>query len=384
MFNSSRLELSKSALESNLKFLKELIGPDVKFSSVVKGNAYGHGIEQFVPLAESFGVNHFSVFSAAEAYQLKMKSNGKSDVMIMGMMSKDALEWAILNDISFFVFEMERLNNALALAEKLNKKPRLHLELETGMNRTGFDKKDLDKVAGIIKDNSEKLIFEGICTHFAGAESISNYYRVQHQKKNFKKYYQAFYKKSQQEAVYRHSACSAACVRYPETRLDLVRIGIMQYGFWPSPETFIEYANKTGHKTSPLKRVISWKSEVMTVKKVNSGDYIGYGTSYLANTDMTVAVIPVGYSHGYSRILSNQGRVLIKGVYCQVVGIVNMNAVIADISVIENVNVGDEVVMIGKQGDAEISVASFSDFNNQINYELLTRLPEHLPRLVID
>jgi alanine racemase len=122
----------------------------------------------------------------------------------------------------------------------------------------------------------------------------------------------------------------------------------------------------------------------MSVKKVKEGEFVSYGTTYLAKDDMTVAIIPTGYSQGYSRSLSNQGRVLIHGQRVGVVGIINMNMLIIDVTGMEEVDVGDEVVLIGKQGDLEITVASFTEISDQLNYELLARLPMNIPRIVVD
>jgi alanine racemase len=122
----------------------------------------------------------------------------------------------------------------------------------------------------------------------------------------------------------------------------------------------------------------------MNVKKVKKGNFIGYGTSYLAHHDMTVAIIPVGYSHGYSRNLSNTGKVLIHGTEALITGIVNMNAITVDVSHIENVEKGDEVVLIGTQKNKTVSVSSFSEMSNMLNYEMLTRLPQDIPRIIVE
>ena len=173
-------------------------------------------------------------------------------------------------------------------------------------------------------------------------------------------------------------------LRYPSTHWDLVRIGILQYGFFPSRETFIEYVTQSAEPAEdPLRRIISWKSRVMDVKSVPVGQFVGYGSSYLANANIRVAQIPVGYGHGYSRNLSNQGRVLIRGHRVNVVGMVNMNLIQVDVTEVPEVAVGDEVVLIGRQGEQEISVSSFSEFSDQINYELLTRLPPSIERRII-
>ena len=165
--------------------------------------------------------------------------------------------------------------------------------------------------------------------------------------------------------------------------MDMVRIGIMQYGLWPSPEAFVNYLNVSKKHIDPLRRVISWKSKVMSIRKVTQGQFIGYGNSYMASENMKIAVVPIGYAHGYSRTLSNQGRVLISGYRCQVIGTINMNMMLVDVSEILNIHIGDEVVLIGRQDNLDLSVASFSDFSNLLNYELLTRLSQEIPRIII-
>lgn len=381
MFNSSVIEISKSALQNNLKFLHNILGSEVIISSVIKGNAYGHGIESFVPIAEECGQKHFSVYSADEALRIKNISSNGPKILIMGMIDNSELEWAIVNDVEFFVFESDRFNAALKAAEKVKKPAKIHLEVETGMNRTGFNQKQLKLVIQEIKNNQELISFEGMCTHYAGAESIANYLRVKEQIKAYNKFYKWIKEQNVTPRIC-HTACSAAAMRYPKTRMDMVRIGIMQYGFWPSNETLINYLSKKEEKIDPLERIISWKTRVMSTKEVNTGEFIGYGTTYLAHKKMKIATIPVGYSHGFSRSLSNQGRVLINGKRVGVVGIVNMNLMTVDVTDVPETKKGDEVVLIGNQGDLSISVASFSELSNQLNYELLTRLPNKIPRVI--
>lgn len=382
-FHTCQIEISKSAYKHNLDFLRKTLKEGVKISSVVKGNAYGHSIELFVPLAEEMGINHFSVFSADEAYAVQKASKLNSEIMIMGYVEGDQLEWAIENDISFYVFDLPRLYQAISFAKKSNKKARIHIEAETGMHRTGFDVNEWQEVAETIKANSAYLIFEGLCTHFAGAEEIANYYRIKQQQQNFrrvKNYFKAFGLTPNKI----HTACSAASLRYPQTQGDMVRLGIVQYGFFPTKEVLIHFLEKSKLKEDPLKRLLNWKTKVMDTKDVKTGDFIGYGTSFMASQNMKIATIPVGYSQGFSRSLSNLGRVLIKGQRVPVIGIVNMNMLTVDISGLEGVEKGDEVVLIGRQGELEIGVSSFSEFSNQINYEMLTRLPAYIPRRVID
>jgi alanine racemase len=271
----------------------------------------------------------------------------------------------------------------LEAARKTGRKARIHLEVETGMNRTGLEKEPFKKALTIIRQNTDTLDYRGICSHLAGAESIGNYYRIQHQIKRFKELIKLNLKSGPAPSLI-HAACSAAMIRYPGTRYDLVRVGILQYGFFPSPEIFIEYTKRTGNFDNPFKRLIRWTSQVMDVKHVNMGDYIGYGTGFLSSSNMKVAAIPVGYAHGYNRSLSNQGSVLVRGRRLNVVGLVNMNMLLVDATDLDDVCIGDEAVLIGRQDDAEISVASFSEISNQVDYELLTRLNSTIPRVLVD
>ncbi|RED96224.1 alanine racemase [Marinoscillum furvescens] len=382
MFATSEIELDQSALAQNLKFIRSIIGNDVRLSSVVKGNAYGHGIFEFVPMAEAQGVDHFSVFSADEALEVTNISLNKSSVMIMGYVGPDELEWAVLNDVEFFVFEMGRLKQAYEIAKKFDTRARIHIEFETGLHRTGFSKSELNQLVSFIQDKKDYFEVLGDCTHYAGAESIANYLRIKNQIKKFNKM-DRWIRNQGITPKFKHTACSAAAISYPKSRMDMVRIGILQYGFWPSKETFIDCIKHSESREDPLRRVIKWKSRVMAVKEVDTGEFIGYGTTFMATENMKIATVPVGYSHGYSRSLSNQGRVLIHGKRLAVVGIVNMNLLIVDVSECPEAAPGDEVVLIGEQGDVAVSVASFSELSDQLNYELLTRLPRNIPRTVV-
>ena len=389
MFDSSIIELSKSALTQNLRFLKKEIGDDVMISSVIKGNAYGHGIMSFVRLAEKCGMRHFSVFDANEAYQVQQCSTEPDTrIMIMGFADNDGLEWAIENEVSFYVFDLPRFDLVLKLAEKIGKPARIHLELETGLNRTGLLSKEIEQVVREILKHSDLLKVDGVCTHYAGAESVANYKRVQDQITEFNRLTRAIEDMGLKVPL-RHTAASAAALTYPETRMDMVRIGIAQYGFWPGKETEMQYIlqnNATAKKqyTDPLRRVLRWSSKVMHITPVEAGVFVGYGTSYITSRPQKIATVPVGYSHGFRRSLSNLGRVLIRGKRANVIGLVNMSMMIVDVSSIPSVEIGDEVVIIGKQKNSRISVGSFSDMANLVNYEMLVRLPSDIPRVIVN
>lgn len=387
MFAPSHVELSKSAFHKNMSFLTDYIGGDVVFCSVIKGNAYGHGIEQFVPMAEECGVRHFAVFSADEArLACRAFTEEDSHVMIMGMIGDKEIVWALEQDVSFYIFELERLQKAVELAKRIRIPARIHLHLETGMNRLGLDKDHLKEAVEIINNNEQWLRVDGVCTHYAGAESVSNHVRVTRQIENFKSYY-GYLEEQGVEAKLKHTACSAAVLNYPETIMDMVRIGIAQYGFWPNRETYMKFLknhsdiNKV-HK-DPLERVISWKSVVMSTKEVKVGEFIGYGTTYQTSRDEQIATVPIGYSHGFKRSLTNMGIVLINGKRAPIAGLVSMNLLTVDVTDIPDVSKGDEVVIIGNQQDEEMTVSSFSEMTNHLNYEVLVQIPSRLPRKIV-
>ena len=382
MFNTSYIEISRKAYRNNIRYLKGIIGKQVKFSSVIKGNAYGHGVDNIVPLAEEAGINHFSVFSAKEASDVLDVMSPQSQIMIMGLLDDAEIEWAIAHGVEFYVFDMPRLHEAVETAKRLNKKARIHIEVETGFNRTGFDYAEVHPLVSFLKKNREHFEFEGLCTHYAGAESLSNYLRIKNQISMFRKFNRYFTRHELIPAI-RHTACSAAALTYPNTIMDMVRFGIAQFGFWPSPETQMFRFRKDTGGESPLKRMLSWKSKIMVIKEVEAGQFVGYGSSYLANKKIKIAIIPVGYANGFSRALSNTGRVLIRGRRVSVIGTVTMNTMTVNVSDIPNVERGDEVVIIGKQKRLSISISSFCEMSDELNYQLLTRLPADIPRFIV-
>jgi len=363
-----------------------MIGPRPVFSSVIKGNAYGHGIETFVPMAEACGVRHFSVFSAPEAVRTFNSRTEDSRVLIMGYVADEELEWAVSEDVSFYVFELGRLGAAVTAAKRVGKPARIHLELETGMHRTGLEGIDLERAVEIVTDNRAHLHTEGVCTHLAGAESIGNHVRIRGQLEKFAELCRQLGDVGVNPDL-RHVASSAALLTYPDTTMDMVRCGIAQYGFWPSTETRMHYLLREGDggaaRRDPLKRVLTWKSCIMGLKDVEPGHFVGYGTSYQATRKHRIAAVPTGYFTGFPRDLSNKGHMLVRGRRAAVVGRVNMSMTLIDVTHIPEAQRGDEVVVVGKQGRSSISVASFSDMADVMTYEALVRLPSEIPRKVL-
>jgi len=383
MVEASVIELSQSALRNNLEFIRSRIHPSVKVSAVVKANAYGHSIPHIVPMLEQEGVKHFSVFSLQEAVASARAASAGIPVMITGWMHDQDIAYAIEEGFEFFVSDLERARQALLSARSLGIPAKVHLEIETGMNRTGLSSRELTILADWMEREGEWLEFRGLSTHLAGAENIANHVRVRKQRLRFLRTHRRLAAKGIVPAV-RHMACSAAMLNYPDTVLEMVRVGILLFGFWPSPETFIRHTVQQKDPRDPLRRVMRWRSRVMSIRDVRKGEYIGYGSGYLAREDRRVAIIPVGYADGFNRTLSNQGRVLIQGQPAPVIGLVNMSMLIADITHLPGTRRDDEVVLIGKQGESEISVASFSEMSDRLNYEALVRLPERIKRTIVN
>ncbi len=381
--HSSRIELSQSALKSNLAFIRGIIGPRPEISMVVKANAYGHGLAQVVPMAEKCGIRHFAVASSFEAEGvLEVKSPG-SRVMIMGILYDEDLPWAVENEIDFFVFDGARLLRAAEVAKAAGLPARVHLELETGGNRTGITLEELLDALRQLKSNRKHLHFAGLCTHLAGAESFANQFRISRQLDRF----EAMRKRLSRSRIAPealHIASSAAAIAMPEVALDMVRVGTAAYGIWPSPDIHnIHLKRHPRDNNGGLHRVLTWKTDVMHVKSVQRNEFVGYGTSYQAYRDMTVAVVPVGYANGYPREMSNRGYALIHGRKAPVVGAVNMNMFMVDVTSIPGVEVGDEVVLIGKQKRNIITLRSFSEFSSALNNEFVSRLPAAIPRQIV-
>ncbi len=381
--HTSRIELSQSALSNNINFIRKKIGKHPRLSTVIKANAYGHGIQEMVPMLERCGVDHFSVASAFEAEEVLEVASPDSTIMIMGILYDKDIPWAIRHDIEFYVFTFDRLKYVEECAEKLQKKALVHIEVETGTNRTGMTEPFFKKSLEFLRDKSQWIRFQGICTHLGGAESLSLSFKIEGQIERYRRFLQQA-RKMDLTPAYRHAACSAAALAWPETIYDMVRIGVATYGFWPSPDIYYHHLQQVGKtRDNPLRRIISWKTDVMDIKVVPRGEFIGYGTSYEATHDMSIAVVPVGYCNGYPRGQSNHGHVLIHGRKAPIVGLINMNLFMVDISHIPDVLPGDEVVLIGKQKNNSIQVRSFTNATNLLNNEMLSRLPTAIPRQVV-
>jgi alanine racemase len=379
----SWIEISEAALRKNLRFLQRHHGKHVTICSVVKANAYGHGLAEFVPMAERSGVRYFGVFSAEEAFAVLACRTTDCEIMIMGARADADVAWAVENGISFWVFDLGRLGAAAKGAARCGRPAKVHLEVETGMYRLGLSSRSFDVAVRRICSRPDQFSLDGVCTHFAGAETSANSQRIASQMAIYAERLELPELKHL-PGFRRHLACSAAAFTDPESVGDLVRIGIAQYGFWPSLETRLRFeADHSRAGSDKLCRVMSWRSRIFNIKTAPAGKFVGYGNSYQTTRKTRIAAVPVGYHHGIERSQSNLGHVLVRGVRCPIVGIINMNMMSVDVTHVAGARVRDEVVIIGRQGDDEITVGAFGNRTNDLNYETLARLHTGLKRIVV-
>jgi alanine racemase len=369
------VEISKNNLIHNLLEFRRILGKEVKIMGVVKSNAYGHGILEVSRILYSQGIDFLGVSSLEEGVFLR-QAKINVPILVLGYIPLSGIGEAIKNNLSFVVYNKDTIKKAVIQAKKLNKPARIHFKIETGTNRQGVL---IEKVLDFIKfvRKRPEIFIEGIYSHFANIEDGLDYTFPMKQLEIFKRAILLIENKKISIPL-KHIACSAAAILFPQTYFNMVRIGISLYGLWPSKETKISDKNHL-----ELRPVLTWKTKVAQIKEIKKGESVGYGRTWWASRKTKIAVLPVGYWDGYDRRLSNVGRVLIHGEFAQVVGRICMNMLMVDITDIPNVKLEDEVILIGKQGENEITVEELAQKVGTINYEIVTRINPLLPRIVI-
>jgi len=375
----SWVEISKEALVHNLGQFRSLAG-EKKVLVVVKADAYGHGMLEISRIALSAGADWLGVHSAEEGLNLR-RGGITAPVLVMGYIPMALLPEAVAADLSIGAVNMETLSALRKTLRKTGGRARVHLEVETGLNRMGIRKADLPETLEIVRASGGSLLVEGVYTHFANIEDTTQHEFAMEQLRRFKEICE-YLKSSVPEPLLRHTACTAAAILFPDTYFDLLRVGIGAYGLWPSKETLIT-ALQGQKKLLDLKPVMTWKTRVAQVKSVTPGESVGYGRSYRVTRPSRVAVIPVGYAEGYDRGLSNRGTVLIRGEEAPVVGRICMNMFMVDVTHIPEVALEDEVVLLGRQGVCRIPAETLAELAGTINYEIVSRVNPNLPRIVV-
>ncbi len=376
------IEISQSAYAHNLAFFRKKIPPTTELSVVIKSNAYGHGMLEIARLAVQSGADSFCVHSLDEALQLRKAGFGQ-DTLIMGPVPLGRLSEVVEHNFRLALFTTETLRELARLAQAGNQPVRVHLKLETGTYRQGISERELPRFLAALKE-APMLQLEAVYTHFANIEDTTNHDYALRQLQRFTEMAEAV-QKSGFPGVKKHTACSAAILLFPETHFDMVRLGISQYGLWPSRETFVSYKIRhTRNGEDVLRPVLSWKTRVGQIKEVPANHCIGYGCTYQTTRDSRIAVLPIGYADGYDRGLSNQSYVLIHGQRAPIRGRVCMNLIMVDVTDIPDVRLEDEVVLIGRQGNEVITADYLAGLIGTINYELVTRINWQIPRVVVE
>lgn len=352
------IEVDKKAVYHNIAEFRKIIKPNVKLMAVVKSNAYGHGLVDFAKTTEN-KVDWLGVDSITEGLKLRQKGV-KKPILVLGYTLPDRLEDAIQNNISLTVSSLD----ALKIVAKIKFKPKIHLKIDTGMHRQGFFIKDLPTVIKLLK--RFKLQPEGFYTHLAAAKDklypAYSFKQIEILKKADK-----LFKKAGYNNYLCHITASASTILYPEAHFDMVRIGIGLYGMFSTRETEAQSNVK-------LKPALTWKSVIGEIKNLSANSYIGYDLTEKTLKPSKIAVVPVGYWHGFDRGLSSVGEVLVRGKRCKVLGRVSMDMIVIDISSVNNTKVGDEVIIIGKSGKEIITANDIAQKIGTINYEVITRI----------
>ncbi len=373
------VEISQTALTHNLKVLRDLTDTEVKLAPMVKSNAYGHGLIETAKIFRKAGAEYLSVNAIFEVRKLR-EAGDKQPIYVCGYTALSDLKEAVELDCELVIYNLETLKKLGEIAVKSKKTARVHLKVETGVHRQGVAASEAVVFADEIKKTAGVELV-GVSMHFANIEDVTDHTYAHYQLAEFEKIKQAFEKAGHTGLLW-HAANSAATLLWDKTHYDLARVGIAAYGLWPSDETFTSLATERSEKIV-LRPALTWKTRVAQVKTIPQGAKVGYGCTWEADRETRLAILPIGYYDGYVRAYSNQAKVLIQNQRVPVVGRVCMNICMVDVTDIPNVKLEDEVVLLGQQGEAEITADELADWSGTINYEVTTRIRENITRKVV-
>lgn len=365
-------EIDLSALIHNFDIIKSK-AENAKIMAVVKADAYGHSVEDIAPALDNAGADSFAVSNIDEALELR-KIGITKPVLVLGYTPIEAAYLLETHNISQCVFSLEYAKALSAEAALKNLKIKVHIKLDTGMSRLGFNCRDdsLEEIDDAIKAAKlDNFYLEGIFTHFSSAdrtiEQEDGFTNAQ-----FSRFILAKKKFSENGLTpeYCHCCNSAGTLFDSDKLLDICRPGIILYGLTPSYDLNLQ---------ENLIPVMTLKSVVSMVKEIKKGDVVSYGKTFKAEKDMKIATVSAGYADGYPRLLSNKAYVLINGQKAKVLGRVCMDQMCVDVSNIENVKMGDEVILFGK----ELPVEALAEICSTINYELVCGISKRVPRVIL-
>lgn len=365
--------ISLDAIAHNFREMKKNLKEGTQMIAVVKADAYGHGAEAVAHLVEDYEyIWGFAVATAEEALQLKA-SGIKKPILILGLVFEESYQELIREDIRIAVCTLEMAAGLSKEALHQGKTVHIHLALDTGMTRIGFaDTKDsveiIQKIASL-----PNVKIEGMFTHFARADEYDRTPAMVQLTRYLS--FADLLKEAGVEIPIRHCSNSAGIIRVPEANLDLVRAGITIYGIYPS--------NEVERDRIRLKPVMELLSHITYVKEVKPGEAVSYGGTYVTDRVTRIATIPIGYADGYPRALSNKGWVLIHGKKARILGRICMDQFMVDVTDIPKASAGDEVTLIGRDGDEEISMEEIGDLSGRFSYEFACGISKRVPRVYV-
>lgn len=361
------VELDRSAIAHNYNLFKKIVakkGTKTIIMPVVKSNAYGHGLVLFSKELVKLGAEFLGVDSFEEALELRANSI-KTRTLVFGYTAPAYFKEASEKNVSITISSMNSLLEIQKI--KFNKKLKIHIKVDTGLGRQGFPYEELGEVLKILSGLKNKVEVEGLYTHLAVGEALSGKDYTMMQAGKLDTWYNAFIDGGYKPL--RHICATSSTMFFPELHYDMVRIGIGMYGLWPSRET--KQAMSKKYKLTP---VLSWKTIITEIKKINKGAKIGYDLTEELRRDSNLGIIPIGYWHGYPRALSSKGIFNVLGNKVKLVGRVSMDMCVLDLTDTKSAKIGDEVAIIGGDHGHYAEADQMAQDSDTINYEITTRI----------
>ncbi len=358
-----RIEVDTAALRANLAGFRRLVRPPARLLAIVKAEGYGHGLILAADAFLAAGADWLGVHSVAEGAQLR-EAGVTAPILVLGPASAAEAKAAAALSCDLTVSSLAALQDAIAAGAG-----RLHLKVETGVNRQGIVEAELAAALQMLAA-APAVALVGLSSHFADIEDTTDHSFARQQQARFEAWI-ARLRDAGRGDLLRHMSCSAAALLWPHAHHDLVRVGVSAYGIWPSRETRVAAA-MAGRQDFELKPALAWKVRVAQIRHVPAGETVGYGRTWLAPADSRIAVLPVGYADGYPRALSGRAHVLIRGRRAPLCGRICMNLCMADVTRIADAAAGDDAVLLGAQGADRISAELLADWLGTIAYEVLT------------
>mgnify|MGYP005846494821 CR=1 FL=1 len=374
MISHNIIEISSSNLLSNINEFRKILSPQTKIIAVIKANAYGHGIKEVAKVIEN-NIDFFQVDDINELKELREVSQKKTFVFGY-VMEKDLEQLIDMNGVPgiYSLRQIELLNQ---IGARRSRKVPVHLCIDSKLGRDGILASELED---FIKNlaNFNNIEIEGFYSHFANIEDTNDRSHAENQILAFQNAERIMRKYGYDNAI-SHISATSGILEYDQytNKHYLVRLGIGLYGLWPSKELAEKH-----YKDITLKPVISVKSILAQIKTLPPNHTIGYGLTYITEKEMKIGIIPFGYSDGISRSLSNKGFVLIQGKKCKILGRISMNMMVVDLSEVQNAQLEEEVVILGKQGSEEIAAEDIATLAGTINYEILAQINPKIVRII--